>query len=132
MNKRVNISVKTFLIVLAVVAIAAWLAGCTKPEQGGIVQQGVYEGQNAIEVLENKGMFVQTSDLKNVCRYVDKLSRDGSIDGEDILALGELVSNDTGIRMNVRNGQSVGNVIGIGVLTYCPELYPLFSEGSHI
>lgn len=132
MNKRITISVKTFLIILAIVAVAAWLAGCSKSEESATVQQGPYAGQNAIEVLESEGLFVNTEDLKAVCGYVEKLSKDGSIDDDDLVALGEKVGSDIDKPLTGRNAEKLGKVAGIGMATYCPEFIPMFQRGEHI
>lgn len=128
MNKTVNMKLKTLLILIALVALAAWLSGCGS-EKKPIVQVGTYEGQNAITVLEEEGMFVNTDDLKAVCRYVDKLGSDGRLDDDDLLALGERISSDIGKPMTMSNASDFGFVAGIGITTYCPEFYDLI--GTH-
>lgn len=132
MNRKIHISIKNLLLILAIVALAAWLAGCSKEEQGGIVQQGPYEGQNAVDVLASDGLFVTTDNLKDVCRYIDKLGADGSIDDDDLVALGEKVGSDIDKPLTGRNAEKLGKVAGIGMATYCPEFIPMFQRGEHI
>lgn len=132
MNYTFKINVKTFLLIIAIVAIAGWVVGCSG-ESDPLVKQGPYKGQNPIEVLEDKGILgVDTSDLQVACGYVAKLGRDGSIDDDDLLALGEKISDDLGVTFSMRNAEDMGSVVGIAVVTYCPEYVDMFKEGRGI
>lgn len=132
MNKTVNMKLKTFLILLALVALAAWLAGCGNKGEEPIIKGGQYEGQNAIEVIGDTGYSVDSEDLKTICRYVDRLGSDGSFDEDDFLALAEKVGSDTGYDLTMRNAGDLGFIAGIAVMTYCPEFKPMLQSGTGI